>query len=442
MEQNIISKIESSIERSMHIIETVCPRNSVCLGIKARDTYHKEDSLGFSMFTAGEMLWAITSSGIYSKTHYLTVELLTAINTEIDHNHFDKQDRLFEKAFVLLAMTCAGQPLAASGYIDVVRRILDEQRDSGAWGTYKEGEDDLRATALCVIALTECSIYVGKTDIEPFVEIENKVKKACKWIVQQYTENGYCKRKIISLEEYGLFQEFTYGVELTAWTSYALVCAVENYSFEKTDREKMLKKIRQSIYWMLTLDDGQVAKAPEIETELYKKGDELKNHEYGGGSLEIMILALLKYRSSDIYEYTKGTDEYISQLVLRLLENEKEGKWYDKNSDSYSRIWPVSYAIKALTAYRDFIFDKCKFRNELKKNIKLTISLIATKLHKYVFNWPLIIMYFIIGAVGLYFHEFFKARIDFINSTIVGYLGLLLSAIGILLSIYYGRKSK
>ena len=88
MEKDIISKIESSIERSMYIIETVCPCNNVCLGIKARDTYHKGDSPAFSMFTACEMLWAITSSGIYSKTHYLTVELLTAINTEIGNNLF------------------------------------------------------------------------------------------------------------------------------------------------------------------------------------------------------------------------------------------------------------------------------------------------------------------------------------------------------------------
>lgn len=193
---------------------------------------------------------------------------------------------------------------------------------------------------------------------------------------------------------------------------------------------------------MLTLDGGQVAKVPEIEMELYKKGDELKNHEYGGGSLEIMILTLIKYRCSDIYEYMKGIDECISKSISRLLENEKEGKWYDKNSDSYSRIWPVSYAIKTLTSYQDFVLDKCKFKNELKKNIKLTISLIATKLHKYVFNWPLIILYFIVGAVGLYFHEFIKERVEFINSTLVGYLGLLLSAIGILLSIYYGRKNK
>lgn len=56
MEKDIISKIESSIERSMYIIETVCPCNNVCLGIKARDTYHKGDSPAFSMFTACEML--------------------------------------------------------------------------------------------------------------------------------------------------------------------------------------------------------------------------------------------------------------------------------------------------------------------------------------------------------------------------------------------------
>lgn len=442
MEKDIINKIESSIERSMNIIETVCPRNNVCMGIRARDTYHKEDNPDFSMFTACEMLWAITSSRIYSKTHYLIVELLTAINTEITSSYFDKQDRMFEKAFILLAMTCAGQAIIANEYVDMVKRILNEQKDNGAWATYKEGSADLRATALCVIALTECHCYVGKTDIEPFINIEKQVIKACQWINQQYIDKGYCQRKIISLEEYGQPQELSYGVELTAWASYALIYAVEQFNFEKSEKDKIFKKIRLSINWMLSLDIIQVAKAPEIETELYKTGNVIKNHEYGCGSLEIMALTLISYRCSNIYEYIKGLDEYISKTISRLLENEREGKWYDKNSDSYSKIWPVSYAVKVLTTYRDFILNKNKFKQELKQNVKLTISLIVTKLHKYIFNWPLVILYFIIGASGLYFHEFFKSRVEFINSTFVGFLGLILSAIGILLSIYYGRKSK
>lgn len=83
-----------------------------------------------------------------------------------------------------------GSALVALEYTDVVRRvvrrILDEQRDSGAWGTYNEGEDDLRSTALCVIALTECSFYVGEADIEPFINIEDKAKKVCKWIAENH----------------------------------------------------------------------------------------------------------------------------------------------------------------------------------------------------------------------------------------------------------------
>lgn len=441
MEKNILNKIEDSLERSMNIIETLCPRNNVCLGIKARDPYHREDTPEFSMFTACEMLWAITSSGIYSKTHYLTVELLTAINTAISNNYLDKQDRSFEKAFILLAMTCAGQPITAPGYIEIVKHIISNQRTNGAWGTYSEGENDLRATALCVIALTECNFYVGKTDIIPFTLIADKVNVACKWILKQYTEDGFCQRKIISLEEYGQSSENTYGIELTAWSSYALICAIENCNIEKKDRENMLKKIRSSIHWLLSLDYNQIATVPEIEMEVYKKDGTLKNHEYGSGSLEITILALIRYRCSDIYDYTKGIDEYITKSVLRLLENENEGKWYDKNSDSYSRVWPVSYAIKALTTYRDFIYSKNKFRNELKKNMKLSISLILTKLHKYLFNFPLIIIYLIVGFIGLYFHEFIEARVEFINSTWIAFISLLLSAIGILLSIYYGRKS-
>lgn len=442
MDKNIINSIDNSIEKSMSIIETVCPRNNVCMGIKARDTYHTDDNSKFSMFTGCEMLWAITSSGIYSKTHYLTVELLTTINTELGNGYFENQDRMFEKAFILLAMTCAGQPIVAPIYVKTVKKILDEQKDNGAWGSYSEGEIDIRATALSLISLTECCRYIGKTDTEPFNSIEDKIQKTCKWLCQQYTEKGYCKRKIINLEDCTQIQEFTYGIELTAWVTYALLCAVNFFDIKKDIKDKLINKIRLSVNWMLALDIKQVAQVPEIEIERYKKGNELKNHEYGSGSLEILILALIEYINSDIYEYTKGIEEYLSKAILRLLENEKEGKWYDKNSDSYNRMWPVSYAIKVLTAYKEYLLNKEKFRNQLKKNVKLSISRILTKLHKYIFNWPLIIIYFLIGLVGLYFHEFLKARVEFINSTIIGFTGLMLSAIGILLSVYYGRKGK
>ena len=114
-----------------------------------------------------------------------------------------------------------------------------------------------------------------------------------------------------------------------------------------------------------------------------------------------------------------------------------------EDSEAEVRVSDGDYSVECYVYPAEMsVFEKQSNVIDLKKNIKLTISLIATKLHKYVFNWPLIILYFIVGAVGLYFHEFIKERVEFINSTLVGYLGLLLSAIGILLSIYYGRKNK
>lgn len=162
---SIANNVDICITKSMAIIEKLCPRNNVCLGIRVRDSYHNGDVPKFSMLTACEMLWAVTTSGKYSRAHYLIVELLTAINTELENDYFSKKDRAFEKAFILLATTSAGQSIREKIYVKTVESILASQKNDGAWSSYLGGEADLRATALNVVALSECNKYVGATDL-------------------------------------------------------------------------------------------------------------------------------------------------------------------------------------------------------------------------------------------------------------------------------------
>lgn len=437
----IANNIDTCINKSMSIIEKLCPRNNVCLGIRVRDSYHNGEIPKFSMFTACEMLWAVTTSGIYSKAHYLTVELLTAINTELENDYFLKRDRAFEKAFILLATTSAGQSIREQIYVKTVKAILDSQRSDGAWSSYSDGEADLRATALNVVALSACNEYVGVTDLEPFSKIEMAVTRASEWIGKAYTESGYCERTVFGLPECSTQPQRTPGVELTAWCTYALIVATTSFEYYKNTARGGAKSfsdtIKKAIIWMMQQDMDRVAETPEIESEIYlkdiQKPTELTTHEYGAGSLEVLILALLAYRQSYLYEYIKNYDKILEKSILRLMKNmNQNGEWYDKNSCSYSRAWPVSYALKVLTTYREYLAATENFKTQFKQQTRIVIASIPAFLWRY----KIAILFIIITFLSIFFADLIKIYIQYFNSPIFTAIGIVLSAIG----VWQGRK--
>lgn len=438
---SIANDVDICITKSMAIIEKLCPRNNVCLGIRVRDSYHNGDIPKFSMFTACEMLWAVTTSGKYSRAHYLIVELLTAINTELENGYFSKKDRAFEKAFILLATTSAGQSIREKIYVETVESILDSQKNDGAWSSYSGGEADLRATALNVVALSECNKYVGATDLEPFSKIELSVTRACEWIKRAYTESGYCERIVVGLSECGTQPQRTPGIELTAWCTYALIVATESFEYYKNiargGTENFSGTIKKSIIWMTQQDIDKVAETPEIESEIYlkdiQKPKELTTHEYGAGSLEILILALLAYRQSRLYKYIKNFNKILENSIFRLMKNmNQDGEWYDKNSCSYSRAWPVSYALKVLTTFREYLVSQETFKTQLFQQIRIIISLIPAFLWKY----KIAIFFIALTTVSVCFADTIKTYIQYFNSPIFTIIGLALSAI----SVWQGSK--
>ena len=143
-----IQNLQDAIDSSMNIIEELCPKDNVMEGIKPRDAYLRQDKRSFSMFTACEFLWAIASTGIYSKAFYLQMELLSLVNKEIENKYFENNDRIFETAFLMLATTSAGQQIGSNEYTKTITILIESQKQDGSWGSYKDGDADLRATAL------------------------------------------------------------------------------------------------------------------------------------------------------------------------------------------------------------------------------------------------------------------------------------------------------
>lgn len=437
-DKEIKERVHKSIEKSMSVIEKLCPQNNVCLGIRVRDTYHNNGEIPkFSMFTACEMLWAVTSTGLYSKAHYLTVELLTTVNTELESSYFEKQDRTFEKAFILLGTTAAGQSIAANVYLNTINSILNDQKTDGSWGSYSDGNSDIRATALCLLALSTCYQYVGigKNAQAPFSKIEDTITKACNWLLNQYSDEGFCRRRISNFEEYS--DQYTFGIELTAWSTYALIEAakcLENYS----NAGRLISTVQKSLQWLCKLAPKTIAETPENEIEEYKKDkttDKIVRHEYGAGGLDISIIALIAYRKSTFYKYIKKFDDLLQELVTRLLKHENEnGEWWDKNSDSYGKAWTLSYALKALSVYYEYLCENEVFIVELKRRLRAAISSVLAWLNKYKLTFI-----FVIATILIFtFRKEIEAKIAFFNSPIATAVGIGLSGIG----VFQGRSKK
>ena len=428
----IKERVYQSIEKTMSVIEKICPQGNVCLGIKVRDTYHNNgDVPAFSMFTAGEMLWAITSTGLYSKSHYLTAGLLTLVNTELEGNYFKKKDRTYEKAFVLLGTTAAGQSITTTVYLNTIKSILEIQKVDGSWGSYSAGNSDIRATALCILALTECYQYVGvgKDAQPPFSKIEGSIIRACDWLLRQYSREGYCKRHISNFDEYS--DMYTFGIELTAWSTYALI-KVARCLTNYPDINHLTKVVHKSIQWLCGLGVQTIAKTPENEIEEYKKDsntEEILRHDYGAGGLEITIIALVEYRKSPFYNYIRNFDNSINEFVLCLLTHENEnGEWWDKNSDSYGRAWTISYALKALSVFYEYLCESEEFITQLKKMLRVNFLSVLAWLYKY---W--IALFFVSVTVLLFaFMQAIQKKFAFFNSPIITATGFVLSVIGVI----------
>ncbi len=438
IDKELKEQVNTAIEKSMSVIEKLCPQNNVCLGIKVRDAYHNNGEIPkFSMFTACEMLWAITSSGLCSKAHYLTAELLTAVNTELENMYFSKQDRTFEKAFILLGTTSAGQSISTAVYLNTIISILDTQRSDGSWGSYSTGDSDIRATALCILALSACLQYVGidSNVQQPFSKIEEAINKSCNWLLNQYSKEGFCRRCVSNFDEYSA--QYTFGIELTAWSTYALIEA-NNCLKKRLESSQISNTVQKSVHWLCKLDADLIAKTPENEIEEYKK-DKNSNiiirHEYGAGGLDITIITLIAYKNSSFIKYSENIDKFLRQLVTLLLKNKNDnGEWWDKNSDSYGKAWTLSYALKALSIYYKYLCENEMFYINLKqKTIEFIWSILAC-----VSKYKLAFVFVIATILIFIFGKEIESKIAFFNSPIATAAGLILSTIGVI----QGRSKK
>lgn len=433
-DNGIQDKVDECITKSMAIIEQLCPQNEVTKGLINKIDYHSADAPGFSMLTCCQMLWAVTGS--YSQSHYIIVDLLETVKKELNSGYFATKDRSFERSFLLMSTTSAPMQFQDPLYIEIINQILNSQESDGYWGTCRGEKPDIRATALNIIALSEGYEYVGNSEKSPFSLIPNSVSKACEWLEKQYEDIGYCKREIQGIDENHI--QYTYGVELTAWCTYALIRALECncYTNHNNKRYNTKKIIQKSVRWLMRLDYDRIASTSEIEQEIYirdlSKPNEKYFHGYGAGSLEILVLALIVYRESKIYQYISDYDHYLQKAVERLIQNMKpSGEWYDKNTDSYSRAWTVTYALKALTTYQHFLDSKSMFRKQLRQSMKVLVF----SFFKMIWRYKIIFVGIILTLFAINHGDIISKYIEFLNSKTCTAIGLICTVLGFIMEL-------
>ncbi len=420
--------VAEKLENSFSKIEEVCPKTNVLGGMVVRDLYHERQ---YSLLTLCQVLWAVTLSGIYPKTFYLTADLLKQINYEIQTNkYFEKHDRIIGDAFIFLAFIYTGQPTDSDTYISVLNEIIKKQSPEGWWSTYTDGEPDVRATSLCLLALSECYFQVCPSDKEPYSNVCGSINLAIKWLVKQYKDKQYCERKLPTMNSNSI--EKTYGIELTAVASYSLLKSINVLDKEGLKTSEVQNVVYNSAKWFMGIKPNDIKNLVEVEQEKYTEEDKILTHDYSSGDLEMVILFLSEFIHSNCYIYVKGIHSYLEKLVSLLIENEKNGEWFDKHSQSYNRIWRISYAIVALTSYQNYTSEKKHYKEYRQKRTKDILGGIKSFIFKYILNPVLDVIYILIAAIVFYLHEFLMIRVEFINSTAVSIIGLLLGIIGLI----------
>lgn len=420
--------VTEKLENSFSKIKEMCPKNNVLDGLAVRDSYHQRK---YSILTLCQVLWATISSSVYPRSFYLTVDLLKQINYEIEkQEYFKKYDRVIADAFIFLAYVHTGQSVDSNVYTTILSEIIRKQNADGWWSTYSGGEADIRATSLCLLALSECYSHVYASDTKPYSDVRTAIMNAANWLVKQYVMGKYCERVVQTMNANNTVK--TYGIELTAMASYSLIkCsdALSRTGFEILNAKNV---VVGSAKWLMTLKPSDIKNSIEVEQEKYVDESILLVHDYSTGDLEIVILFLSEFLMSSFYTFIDGAYSYLDKAVSLLIDNEKNGEWFDKHSQSYNRIWRISYAVVALANYKRYVQEEEEYKLYAKRKRTDFVGKLKKIAFKYFFNPVLDVIYLLIAAVVFYFREFLLIRAEFINSTAVSIIGLILGLFGLI----------
>lgn len=355
MSNNVYEMVITSISRSVEKVEELCPSGNVETGLTSKDTYHPNGKI--SLYTAAELLWALSECDLPIHANYLVKEITNLLINNLNKNI--NKDRTLEEAFILWSLSLVNITTSNIAYSDLLKKILTKQFVDGSWGTCAQRKSNVRATALCVVALASCCSKLSYNDPQKDT-IKKSVAKALVWLISKFdNEYLWSYDKSLNFDKKTFVKDCKICLDKNSLVLYSFCFSInmlgENM-LQTTDLEQLKTIINKSIKILNKVNMNLAIVTSEIELEEYYVNKKLKKHDHGAGHLEFYILFILEHKHSLWLSPNYSLYTKLSKLIELVLSMEINGCWNDKNTEYLDRMWALSYGIKVLSAYQ----NECK----------------------------------------------------------------------------------
>ena len=432
----LLAIIEEKITRSISTIQNEISANEQNYGLKSGDSY----TLGkVSIMKTAQFLWAISESNAYTQTtdlrYSLTQFLLSSINNTKYTNHWN---RTFNVIFSLLALSHQNVDIRSNEYVGLVNKLIAAQQN-GSWqyniNPQRQTKGSVRATAFAIHALTTIIEKVG-TNNAPFNQISHKIEDGIKWLFSVTSPEGlWGKKTKFHSDIYNTAEQFEAGIEINNWCVFS-ICYYMNTNRNYTLSESNKTKLNNAMKYLSSLDIQQLSNTVEIEPEEYYFGTVLKKHDYTSTGIVATILATIEYQKlvSDKRVINLNLRNLIYQSTGKFLTEEKNGYWLDKNSNDYTHLWTICYALVALTSIDHYIKQDKSFLRNFVNIITSKISRSVNKIFKSKIILSIIVMGIVVIVASIITKKFPDALSSYWTNFLL-FLGILISAVGTIIGL-------
>ncbi len=359
MSNNIYEMVSTSISRSVQKVEELCPLGNVKTGLTSKDTYHPNGKV--SLYTAAELLWALSECELPVHANYLVEEITDLLLNNLNKNI--NKDRILEEAFILWSLSLVNITTNNTTYSDLLKKILDKQFGDGSWGTCMQSKSNVRATALCVVALVSCCSNLSCNDPQRDT-IKKSVVNALVWLISKFdNEYLWSYDKSLNFDKKTFVKDCKICLDKNSLVLYSFCFSINMLGdnlLQAKEFEKLKTIINKSIKILNKVNMNLAIVTSEIELEEYYVNNKLKKHDHGAGHLEFYILFILEHKHSLWLSPNNSLYTKLSKLIELVLSMEIKGCWNDKNTEYLDRMWTLSYGIKVLSAYQ----NECKNIND------------------------------------------------------------------------------
>lgn len=411
--KKFLTIVSECLNRSLAEVQRRCPTGAVKEGISAKDIYHQNKKKSISLYTAAELLWALSLCKSGQPIDTIINELVQQIDLEYDDNLHNNMthDRTLEEAFLILSLSNTSLSSKSLNYL--VDSLRNKQKSDGSWGTFSKAENgSLRATALSCLAF---SFYIKNKKFDG--NLKSQIKNGLNWLLLKYSDEFLWGEHSNNMSQKDWISTGQIGFDLNSFIVYTFLVCINTFGTLIINDANHVKEIIYNAVKVLgKVNLNRVVDITELEIEEYKIGNKYYKHDHGAGHLEFYILMIMEHYKCKMMKPIYKHYANLKSLLNILMKNEQDGRWKDKNTNGSDKMWTLSYGIYTLSAYikfnaemkwnnwkyfkRNFATSIYKLLSIFKRKWILGVAILAAgvlltlMILKYIPNW--------VGGIGLF----------------------------------------